>query len=70
VSNTFRNALYRCDFNRDTGWVALGEIGFEGVRQIAIDEDWTALRFRRVEFIKTLTRDASRAIISCEKWCN
>lgn len=52
---------YRCDFNRDTGWAALGKIGFEGVRQIAIDEDWTALRFRRVEFIKTMTRDAARA---------
>jgi hypothetical protein len=23
---------------------------------VAIDEDWSAVRFRRVEFIKTLTR--------------
>jgi len=23
---------------------------------VAIDEDWSALRFRRVEFIKTMTR--------------
>jgi hypothetical protein len=27
----------------------------------AIDEDWSALRFRRVEHIKTLKRDPSRA---------
>ncbi len=47
---------YTCDFNRDNGWVVLGKLGFEPVRQIAIDEDWSALRFRRVEFIKTLTR--------------
>jgi hypothetical protein len=34
----------------------LGQAGFEGVRMVAIDEDWSAVRFRRVEFIKTLTR--------------
>ncbi|HNM27658.1 MAG TPA: hypothetical protein PKL15_19570, partial [Saprospiraceae bacterium] len=47
---------YRCEFNRDNGWQALGEVGYEPVRQVAIDEDWSALRFRRVEFIKTMTR--------------
>jgi hypothetical protein len=47
---------YKCDFNRDTGWSALGKLGFEGVRQIAIDEDWSALRFRRVAYIKKMTR--------------
>jgi hypothetical protein len=51
---------YTCEFNRDTGWRALGAIGFEGVRQVAIDEDWSALRFRRVEFIKSMTRDPKR----------
>jgi hypothetical protein len=43
---------YRCEFNRDTGWDAMRRLGFDSVRQIAIDEDWSALRFRRVEFIK------------------
>lgn len=47
---------YKCDLNRDNGWVALGSAGFECVRQVAIDEDWSALRFRRVEFIKAMTR--------------
>ncbi len=47
---------YRCDFNRDSGWDALGAAGFEPVRQVAIDEDWSALRFRRVEYIQKLTR--------------
>jgi hypothetical protein len=47
---------YNCDFNRDTGWAMLGKLGFEGVRQIAIDEDWSALRFRRVAYIKKMTR--------------
>jgi hypothetical protein len=47
---------YKCEFNRDSGWEILGQLGFEGVRIVAIDEDWSALRFRRVEHIKTLTR--------------
>ncbi|HYH05211.1 MAG TPA: hypothetical protein VEC37_19135, partial [Bacillota bacterium] len=47
---------YKCEFNRDTGWQSVGAQGFEGVRIIAVDEDWSALRFRRVENIKTMTR--------------
>jgi len=43
---------YTCDFNRDTGWASLKKLGFDSVRAVAIDEDWTALRFRRKEFIK------------------
>lgn len=43
---------YTCDFNRDDGWDMLRKLGFDSVRQVAIDEDWSALRFRRVEFIK------------------
>ncbi len=53
---------YKCEFNRDTGWAVLGEAGFEGVRQVAIDADWSALRFRKVEFISSMTRDEKRAI--------
>jgi hypothetical protein len=47
---------YQCEFNRDNGWAILGQLGFEPVRMVAIDEDWSALRFRRVEYIKTMTR--------------
>ena len=47
---------YKSEINRDSGWKALGDAGFEPVRMVAIDEDFSAVRFRRVEFIKTLTR--------------
>jgi hypothetical protein len=47
---------YTCEFNRDSGWTALGEAGYEPVRQVAIDEDWSALRFRKVAYIKTMAR--------------
>lgn len=47
---------YTCEFNRDTGWATLGKHGYEPVRGVAIDEDWSALRFRRAEHIKKMTR--------------
>lgn len=43
---------YTCDFNRDNGWDAMTALGFQTVRAVAIDEDWSALRFRRNEFVK------------------
>jgi len=47
---------YKSEINRDSGWAVMGEAGFEPVRMVAIDEDWSAVRFRRVEFIKTMKR--------------
>jgi hypothetical protein len=55
---------YKCEFNRDTGWQALGDAGYEPVRQVAIDEDWSALRFRKAEFIKSMRRNPDGAISS------
>lgn len=43
---------YKCDFNRDNGWSELNALGYETVRAIAIDEDWSALRLRRSEHVK------------------
>ena len=34
----------------------MGEAAFGPVRMVAIDMGWTASRFRRAEFIKTMTR--------------
>jgi hypothetical protein len=59
---------FKCDFNRDTGWVILGELGFEPVRMVAIDEDWSALRFRRVEFIKKMIRSFAMTEAGKEKF--
>ena len=42
---------FKCDFNRDNGWEVIRAAGWDTVRQVAIDEDWSALRFRRREFI-------------------
>jgi hypothetical protein len=53
---------YQCEFNRDTGWAVVGQYGLEPVRQVAIDDDWSALRFRKVEYIKTLKRNAEHLL--------
>ena len=58
---------YKSEINRDCGWKVLGDAGFEGVRQVAIDEDWSALRFRRTEYIISLTRNNAMAISNAGK---
>lgn len=51
---------YSADISRDAGWEALAGAGFEPVRQVSIDADWSALRFRRVERIARMTRSFAR----------
>ena len=40
----------------------VGQYNLEPVRLVAIDEDWSALRFRKVEYIKKITRKESYAL--------
>jgi hypothetical protein len=47
---------YQCEFGRDSGWEILAAAGFETVRMVAIDEDWSALRFRRVQYVHSRAR--------------
>ena len=50
---------YKAQINRDSGWKYLGEFDYESVRQIAINEDWSALRFRKTKYVKVMTRKFS-----------
>ena len=43
---------YSSDIDRDHGWKALNDLDFFGIRMVAIDDDWSALRFRNKKFIK------------------
>lgn len=47
------------DCSRESVATLLADEGFEPVRQIAIDDDWSALRLRRVENIKSMTRKSA-----------
>jgi hypothetical protein len=50
---------YTCEFNRDAGWGEIRAAGFDSVRMVAIDEDWSALRFRRLQYVKSSSSSAS-----------
>jgi len=43
---------HTCEFNRDTGWAVIRHAAFDSVRAVAIDDDWSAIRFRRNQYIK------------------
>jgi hypothetical protein len=43
---------FTSDVNRDDMWELLSRFGIRPVRQIAIDDDWSALRFRRDHYVK------------------
>ncbi len=44
---------YSSNLERDKGWKALNEAGFYGIRMVSIDDDWSAMRFRNIRFIKS-----------------
>ena len=48
----------KTDISRDNGWELLADRDILPVTQIAIDDNWSALRFRYRDEIKTLTRKA------------
>ena len=50
---------FQCEFNRDSGWDVMVQAGFATVRAVAIDEDWSALRFRRMQYVKRSTGAAA-----------
>ena len=44
---------YSVDIDRDHGWDALNNSGFRGIRMVSVDDNWSALRFRNVKYIKS-----------------
>ena len=51
VSYPKRSAKLETDITRDAGWGLVDAAGLRGVRQISIDEVWSALRFRPREAV-------------------
>ena len=47
---------YKTDLNRTTAWDLMAAFEFEPVSQVAIDDDWSAIRYRHVDLIKSLKR--------------
>jgi len=41
------------EIDRDHGWKAMNELDFYGISLLAIDENWSAMRFRNKKYIKS-----------------
>jgi hypothetical protein len=48
-----RSKKISSDIDRDHGWEILTERGLDKVRLVSLDDEWSALRFRNVRFIKS-----------------
>jgi hypothetical protein len=44
---------YKSDITRDSTWALFESYNFRPVRQISIDDDWSALRFRDCKYVKS-----------------
>jgi len=44
---------FSSELERDRGWKALNDLGFYGIRMVAVDENWAAMRFRNIKYIKS-----------------
>jgi hypothetical protein len=51
-----KTGAIRTDITRDHGWTPLAEAGLIPVTQVAIDDTWSALRFRYRDEVARLTR--------------
>ena len=51
---------YSSDIDRDHGWKVLNDSGLHGIRMVAIDEDWSALRFRNIKYIKSTSGKSTK----------
>lgn len=51
-----KTGAIRTDITRDRGWEAVEAAGLLPVSQVALDDTWSALRFRFRDEIKVLTR--------------
>ena len=50
-----QSAKVKTDITRDRGWEPVTAAGLRPVTQIAIDETWSALRWRPIELVKSKT---------------
>jgi hypothetical protein len=46
---------YTTDIDRDHGWKILNDSRLYGVRMVTINADWSALRFRNIKYIKSVS---------------
>ena len=53
ISYPKKSSRLDSDLSREVVWAAMEETGWRPVSQIAIDEVWSALRFRPIQDVKS-----------------
>jgi hypothetical protein len=61
ISYPKKSGAMTTDLSRDVGWEPVGDTGFEGVSQVAVDDTWSALRFKRDRGLRA-AREARGAV--------
>ncbi|MBP7334999.1 hypothetical protein [Niveispirillum sp.] len=56
VAHPKKSGTIKSDLSRDAGWEGLTREGLIPVTQIALDDDWSALRFRYRDEVPKITR--------------
>jgi hypothetical protein len=56
-----KSGAIRSDLTRDHGWEPIAALGLLAVTQVALNADWSALRFRYRDEIKQLLRRSEQA---------
>lgn len=44
-----KTSKIKTDINRDNGWAKMSALGFAGVAMVAMDDTWSAMRYRPAE---------------------
>jgi len=63
ISYPKQTSKINTDLNRDKGWEPIFNAGYRPVSQVAIDENWSAVRFRKGIFSRTLPTGKTTRII-------
>jgi hypothetical protein len=51
----------------DKGWNSLNKLGFYGVRMVSVDDNWSAIRFRNIKYIKSTSSRYPKKVEEVEK---
>lgn len=57
IAHPKKSSRLYTNLHRDEGWDSVEGAGYTGVASIAVTDDWSAIRFKKKDAIKTLLRD-------------
>jgi hypothetical protein len=58
---------YTSEINKNYGWGVLGDYNLKPIKQVSINTDWSALRFRKISYINTMPENKNLALSNTGK---